>query len=136
MTVSKEQLAKAARKDIREAMGWDAAHEWKFSEERDTFTPEELARVTSLQAQWKALCEQGEAEGWLSWTHDYPGSHLDTVESVVHPTRMIRVKETRASRTSRINALHEAVEAKVAKQVERQWKALQEAEKIVSRLGK
>lgn len=136
MTFTKEQLTKAARKECRAKLGWDKAHEWKYTEERDSYTAEELERVTALQAQWKSLCEQGEAEGWLYWTNDYSGSHLETEESTLHPTRKIQVKETKAARADRIKEVNDEVEAKVSKLVEKQWKSLQDAQALIDRIGK
>lgn len=136
MTVSKEQLTKAARKDIRAELGWDSAQEWKYREQRDPYTPEELARVAALQAQWEALGQQGKDEGWLEWSGGYDDGSWQVAHNDFHPTRKIQVKETKATRARRIARLHEEVEAKVAKLVEKQWKAIQDAEAIIARLGK
>lgn len=136
MTVSKAQLTTAARKDVREAMGWAEAQEWKYREEPDKYTAEELKRITALQAQWESLSKQGEEEGWLEWSGGYRDGEWEVSLNQFHPTRTIKVREDKATRARRIKALDEAVEVKVAKRVERQWKALEEAQSIIAGLGK
>lgn len=135
-TVSRDDLARAIRKDVREEFGWAEAHDWVFHDRADSYTPAELARLRTLQEQWKALSDQGEAEGWLDRTGGYPGNVLEPAELVNHPTRTTRVRETKANRTSRIQEVTADVDREVEARVEAQWKSLQDAEAVIARLGR
>lgn len=135
MTVTKEQLAEAARKDVREAMGWAEAQEWQYRAERDVYTPEELERVKSLQKQWTELGEQGQKEGWLSWSGGYDDGQWEVASNDHHPTRTVQIREDKEARDRRIADLDAAIEVKTAKHVERQWKALQDAQAIIARVA-
>lgn len=136
MNVTKKQLSEAARADIRTEMGWDKAQEWQYTEKPDTYTAEELERITALQAQWTALSEQGQKEGWLEWSGGYRDGEWELSENHVHPTRKVQVRETDEARSYRINNLMEEIEEKVTARVRKQWKALQDAQAIMDSVGK
>jgi hypothetical protein len=134
MTISKEQLTIAVRADVREELKWAEAQEWQYRDEPDTYTPEELAKVTALQAQWTALSERGEKEGWLEWSGGYRDGEWEVADNRRHPTRTVPVRETKANRTRRLIALEHEIEQKVKQRVESEWKALQKAEEIADRV--
>lgn len=136
LNISKKTLTSAIRKDVRAEHGWDEAQAWVEHDRMDNYTPEELARVKTLQEQWTALCAQGEDEGWLEWTNDYSGSHLEVVERLTHPTRRALIRESEQERRDRLDYLSERIEEEVTQRVEKQWKALQEAKAVLSRIGK
>lgn len=136
MTVTKKQLSEAARAEIRTQLGWDKAQEWQYTERPDAYTAEELERITALQAQWTALCEQGKAEGWLEWSGGHPDGEWEVSDNLIHPTRKIQVRETEEARSYRINALMEEIEEKVTRKVQKQWKSLQDAQAIMDSIGK
>ena len=136
LNISKKTLTTAIRKDVRAEMGWDEAQSWVEHDRMDDYTPEELARVRALQEQWTALCTQGEDEGWLEWTNDYRGSHLDTVERTTHPTRRVLARESEGERSDRLDYLSERIEDEVTKRVEKQWKAIQDAKSALDRIGR
>lgn len=134
--ITKEQLAEAVRADVRADMGWDEAQEWEYRDVPDEYTPEELEHVTALQAQWTALSEQGQKEGWLEWSGGYLDGEWETASNHKHPTRTIRVRESEESRTRRLHTLNEAVELKTFNRVAVEWKHLLKAEGIIARLAK
>ena len=136
MNVTKKQLSEAARADIRTEMGWNKAHEWQYTEQSDTYTAEELERITALQAQWTALSEQGQKEGWLEWSGGHRDGKWELFENHVHPTRKIQVRKTDEARSYRINNLKEDIEKRVTARVQKQWKALQDAQAIMDSVGK
>jgi hypothetical protein len=135
-SITKEQLGKSVHADISAEMGWDEAQEWQYREVPDEYTPEELKRVTALQAQWEALSKQGQEEGWLEWSGGYRDAELETAENHKHPTRTKQVRESKDSRKRRLYQLNEAITERVAKRVEVEWKSLLKAEAIIARLGK
>lgn len=134
MTITKEQLTKTVKADVREELNWAEAQEWQYRDEPDTYTPEELAKVTALQAQWTALSEQGEKEGWLAWSGGYRDGEWEVASNDRHPTRTVPVRETKANRTRRLIALEHEIEQKVKQRVDSEWSALQKAEQITARL--
>ena len=42
-------------------------------------TPREVAEYEAFAKHWEALVAKGEKRGWLAWTNEYPGSHLELV---------------------------------------------------------
>ena len=134
--ITKKQLAESVRADVRKQLGWDEAQEWQYREVPDEYTAEELERVTALQAQWEALSEQGQTEGWLEWSGGYRDAELETAENHKHPTRTKQVRESKEARKRRLHQLEEAITERVDKKVEIEWKSLLKAEAIIARLGK
>jgi hypothetical protein len=134
--VTKEQLAEAVRADVRKQLGWDEAQEWQYREVPDEYTAEELERVTALQAQWTALCEQGEKEGWLEWNGGHRDGEWETASNHKHPTRTKQVRESKEARKRRLHQLNEEIAERAAKRVDTEWKQLLKAEGIIARLGK
>lgn len=134
MSISKEQLAKSIRADVKKELKWAEAQEWQYRDEPDTYTAEELAHVTALQAQWTALTKQGQEEGWLEWSGGYLDGEWEVATNDKHPKRTVRVRETKANRTRRLISLEYEIEKKVEKRVAAEWKALQTAEEITTRL--
>lgn len=136
MSITKEQLTKAIRADVKEELKWAEAQQWQYRDEPDTYTPEELAQVEALQAQWTDLCAQGQQEGWLSWSGGYADGEWEVADNRRHPTRTTPVRETKANRSRRLISLEHEIEQKVKQRVASEWKALEKAAEITARLSK
>lgn len=77
-------------------------------------TPREVAAYEAFAKLWEALVAKGEKRGWLKWTNEYPGSHLELVTPREREGQRLRLIQDAKDREERWAREAKAKEKQVA----------------------
>lgn len=137
MTITRGQFGVQILAEVRKELGWQKAQAHQKVAVPDAWRPGEREASLADQDAWEKLCEKGEKEGWLEWTNEYSGSHLEIVSlRDTHPIRKVERIETDREREERLELLGYRVESEVTIRTQHGWAAFDAAQKLVSTYGR